>query len=119
MYRYLFFDADGTLFDFKQAEHHAFWNMVKTLRLQLKQEDENRYIQCNAALWKQFEKGLVTIDELKIKRFASFGKEVGISLDAEEACRSYQYHLSRQGILFDESISVLETLKERGYTLFL
>ncbi|MGH0052508.1 MAG: HAD family hydrolase, partial [Sphaerochaetaceae bacterium] len=75
--------------------------------------------QCNAALWRQFEKGLVTIDELKVKRFAAFGKEAGISLDAEEASRSYQYHLSRQGILFDESITVLETLKERGYSLFL
>lgn len=119
MYRYLFFDADGTLFDFEQAEHNAFWKMAEALGLPLEKEHERQYIRCNAEVWKQFEKGEVTIDELKVKRFANFASETGIFLDAEEASRSYQYQLSGQGILFDESITVLETLKERGYTLFL
>ena len=119
MYRYLFFDADGTLFDFEQAEHNAFWKMAESLSLPLERKHEQDYIRCNAEVWKQFEKGEVTIDELKVKRFANFASETGIFLDAEEASRSYQYQLSGQGILFDESITVLETLKERGYTLFL
>ncbi len=119
MYRYLFFDADGTLFDFEQAEHNAFWKMAESLDLPLERDHEQRYIHCNTEVWKQFEKGEVTIEELKVKRFADFASESSILLDAEEASKSYQYQLSKQGILFDESITVLETLKERGYTLFL
>ncbi|MDN5332793.1 MAG: 2-haloacid dehalogenase [Sphaerochaeta sp.] len=119
MYRYLFFDADGTLFDFEQAEHNAFWKMAKSLDLPLEREHEQCYIRCNTAVWRQFEKGEVTIEELKVKRFADFASETGISLDAEKASGSYQHQLSKQGILFDESSTVLETLKERGYILFL
>ncbi|MBJ2355335.1 YjjG family noncanonical pyrimidine nucleotidase [Sphaerochaeta sp. S2] len=119
MYRYLFFDADGTLFDFEQAEHNAFWKMAESLNLPLERKHEQDYIRCNAEVWKQFEKGEVTIEELKVKRFANFAWEIGIPLNPEEASQSYQQQLSRQGILFDETITVLETLKKRGYTLFL
>ena len=94
MYRYLFFDADGTLFDFEQAEHNAFWKMAKSLDLPLEREHEQCYIRCNTAVWRQFEKGEVTIEELKVKRFADFASETGISLDAEKASESYQHQLS-------------------------
>jgi YjjG family noncanonical pyrimidine nucleotidase len=119
MYRYLFFDADGTLFDFEQAEHNAFWKMAESLSLPLERKHEQDYHRCNAEVWKQFEKGAVTIEELKVKRFANFALETGLSLNPEEASRSYQQQLSGQGILFAETITVLETLKKRGYTLFL
>nr|WP_319472723.1 YjjG family noncanonical pyrimidine nucleotidase [uncultured Sphaerochaeta sp.] len=119
MYRYLFFDADGTLFDFEQAEHNAFWKMAESLSLPLERKHEQDYIRCNAEVWKLFEKGEVTIEELKVKRFADFALEIGISLNPEEASQSYQHELSGQGILFAETITVLETLKKRGYTLFL
>ncbi|MGE4453166.1 MAG: YjjG family noncanonical pyrimidine nucleotidase [Sphaerochaeta sp.] len=119
MYRYLFFDADGTLFDFHQAEHQAFWSMAEILGLALKITHEKLYISCNAEVWKQFEKGEVTIDELKSKRFASFSSASGIPLDPAQASKIYQQELAKQGILYDETITVLETLKERGYTIFL
>jgi putative hydrolase of the HAD superfamily len=119
MYRHLFFDADGTLFDFDQAEHHAFWAMAEALGLSLTQEHENLYKMCNLSCWKAFEQGTLTVETLKTRRFKLFSQESGILLDASQASRLYQYHLSLQGILFPPSINLLNTLKDRGYVLYL
>ena len=119
MYRYLFFDADGTLFDFDSAEHHAFWSMAKAMHLDLKQDHEELYKQCNLSCWKAFEKGMLSIQELKTKRFEYFSLESGIALDPMLASNLYQHHLSMQGILFSHSEEVLKLLKNRGYVLYL
>lgn len=119
MYRHLFFDADGTLFDFDQAEHHAFWAMAEALGLSLTQEHESLYKMCNLSCWKAFEQGTLTVETLKSRRFELFSQESGILLDASQASRLYQHHLSLQGILYPHSRDLLKTLKNRGYVLYL
>jgi putative hydrolase of the HAD superfamily len=74
---------------------------------------------CNLSCWKAFEQGTLTVETLKTRRFKLFSQESGILLDASQASRLYQYHLSLQGILFPPSINLLNTLKDRGYVLYL
>ncbi len=119
MYRYLFFDADGTLFDFDQAEYNAFRNMETSLGLGFSDEHAKLYNHCNQGCWQEFEKGLLTLENLKVERFKRFAAEVHLDLDAKLLSKTYETELSHQGILFEHSIEVLETLRSRGYTLFL
>lgn len=119
MYRYLFFDADGTLFDFEQAEYQAFALMAQEMGLPIEGEHFLQYKACNASCWKEFERGTLTLDSLKTKRFERFSAETNLPLDPVSASQSYQHHLAAQGILFDHSLPILSTLVSRGYTLFI
>ena len=119
MYRYLFFDADGTLFDFEQAEHHAFHSMARELGLTVQSDHFFLYKACNASCWKEFEQGALTLEQLKTKRFERFSETSRFALDAVRASESYQNHLAGQGILFGHSLGILTALTKRGYTLFL
>ncbi len=119
MYKYLFLDADGTLFDFNEAEHKAFYKMAAKLGFSASHKHLKTYKLCNEACWKAFERSELTQETLKIKRFEDFFASEDLSLDAALASRTYQSYLSEQGILFDESLPLLEALIERGYTLYL
>ena len=119
MYRYLFFDADGTLFDFNQAEDNAFKLTSETLLFPFDEETILCYRQCNELCWKEFEKGSISLEQLKTKRFADFFATIKVNLEASLASTIYQEHLSKQGILYKESIPLLQEMKNRGYHLYL
>jgi putative hydrolase of the HAD superfamily len=119
MYRHLFFDADGTLFDFDRAEQQAFSLMAQELSLPDDPSSFSLYKECNEKCWKQFEQGLITLAQLKTLRFDRFFSALTIEGNSEKASLCYQNHLSHQGILFAQSIAVLDALKSRGYVLYL
>ncbi len=119
MYRYLFFDADGTLFDFNEAENRAFYQMAEHLGFDATAEQLQRYKACNEACWKAFERFEITQTTLKTKRFEDFFSFEQLDFDPDLASRTYQGFLSHQGILYEESRPLLEELIKRGYTLYL
>lgn len=119
MYRYLFFDADGTLFDFDQAEEKAFRLTSEHLDFSCEKTTNQCYKLCNERCWKEFEKGLISLDRLKTKRFEDFFSEINLKQDAAYASEVYQKYLSMQGILYSESIPLLQEMKTRGYHLYL
>ena len=119
MYRYLFFDADGTLFDFDEAENRAFYQMAEQLGFDATPEQLQKYKACNEACWKAFERFEITQTILKIKRFEDFFASEQLDFNPDLASRTYQGFLSHQGILYEESRPLLEELIRRGYTLYL
>ena len=119
MYRYLFFGADGTLFDFNEAENHAFYQMAAKLGFNATAKQLHTYKACNEACWKAFERFEITQATLKTKRFEDFFASESLPFDPALASRTYQSYLAEQGILYKESLPLLNTLIERGYTLFL
>ncbi len=119
MYRYLFFDADGTLFDFHEAENRAFFQMTAKLGFEATAKQLETYKACNEACWKAFERSEITQATLKVKRFEDFFSAEAIPLDATLASKTYQGYLAQQGILYEESLPLLDALTERGYTLYL
>ncbi len=119
MYRYLFFDADGTLFDFHEAENRAFYQMAAKLGFSATHEQLQTYKTCNEACWKAFERFEITQVTLKTKRFEDFFASESLSIDPCLASRTYQSYLSEQGILYQESRPLLDELIKRGYTLYL
>ncbi|HKL60703.1 MAG TPA: YjjG family noncanonical pyrimidine nucleotidase [Sphaerochaeta sp.] len=119
MYRYLFFDADGTLFDFHEAENRAFYQMAAKLGFGASYTQLQKYKESNEACWKAFERFEITQETLKVKRFEDFFASESLSIDPSLASRTYQLFLSEQGILYKETLPLLDTLIERGYTLYL
>ncbi len=103
MYHHLFLDLDGTLMDFREARRRAFTRMAAIAD---SRDDASHllYARCNHSCWKEFEQGLLTIDELSLKRFVLFQEQSNLRFDVESASEVYEDHLSRQAILYLETL---------------
>ncbi len=119
MYRYLLFDADGTLFDFDSAETEAFNETCREIGVEPTPRRLLDYKEANRQVWRAFEQGTIDLDGLQTERFARFFLAQGIAADPYRTGRRFADHLSRGGQLYPETLPVLEELKERGYRLSL
>ena len=119
MYRYLFFDADGTLFDFHEAENRAFYQMAQALGFSATPGQLQLYKACNQACWEAYERFEITQTTLKTKRFEDFFAAENLEFEPALASRTYQKFLSSQGILYEQSRPLMDELIKRGYTLYL
>jgi 2-haloacid dehalogenase len=93
-YSWLLFDADDTLFDFPRAEANALEWTLDELGIPSSPDYFEIYARCNLAVWKEFERGLVTSTELRTKRFHLFFDEVGITADPETVSPLYLRNLA-------------------------
>ncbi|MFA7118817.1 MAG: YjjG family noncanonical pyrimidine nucleotidase [Sphaerochaetaceae bacterium] len=115
MYTHLFFDCDGTLFDFDQSEQLAFGLTAQAFGF-----DDSLlplYHQINLQCWKEFEKGSLTMEDLNIERFIRFFQLTNCKADALQASPYFVKRLSCLGIPYPQAKETLQTLKERGYHL--
>lgn len=118
-YEIIIFDADETLFDFKKSERHAFKNTMLEFNIEY---DENYHLKVysdiNAAIWKEFENGLITQKELKVERFKRLSHKLNIQFNDFEFSKSYVKHLSYASFLYDDSIDLIESLY-KDFKLFI
>lgn len=108
-YKFLLFDADETLFDFKMAEKMAFSATLKSYNLPENNESHTVYSEANAEQWALLEKNLVTKEELKSNRFKKFCDHFGYKCDPKEMSDIYITSLANQSHIFD---GVLEIVRE-------
>ena len=71
-YRWLLMDADNTLFDFNAAEEYAITRTLVHYGLSPAAGVKACYKGANAAVWAAFEKGLISQEALRVKRFELF-----------------------------------------------
>jgi 2-haloacid dehalogenase len=71
-YEWLLFDADGTLFDYDQAEGIALRKVFRLHGLEFEPTHLTTYRQINHAAWQALEKGELTLSLLKVRRFELF-----------------------------------------------
>ena len=117
-YTHLFFDADGTLFDFNTSEKKALKKAMRVLCGTWDNAFVQLYHQINKAAWKELEKKLITLDELKVLRFERFMKQTGLVFDPAEMSRVYTSFLAQSDDLFPGTLDTLENLYKK-YTLVL
>ena len=67
-YKAILMDNDGTLMDFKAAEANALSSVLSLLKIE-NPEAEAVYSEINARCWRDFEKGIITQEELRLRRF--------------------------------------------------
>ncbi|MEM7130765.1 MAG: YjjG family noncanonical pyrimidine nucleotidase [Chloroflexota bacterium] len=117
-YKWLLFDADGTLFDFEKAESMAFQRSVTELGYSYKPDYLTMYKQVNKQLWDAFEQGKVAQDVLKIRRFERFFEVAGITGNAEHFSQRYVTHLAEGNYLLDGAENLVKMLS-KSYRLLI
>lgn len=80
-YSWLFFDLDNTLLDFGASSKLAFMELFKERGQDLNDSDYAVYQEINHKVWVDLEKGLITSEELKPKRWSLFLNKMGYSYD--------------------------------------
>lgn len=111
-YRYLLFDLDDTLLDFKKTEEDAFHNAM--LRSGLKEEEGylELYSEINHKKWMQLNEGLINKQDIFRTRFQEFFERVGIHADGDEFNQTYLNALSEPVHYVDGVVEVLGELNK-------
>ncbi|MDD3996903.1 MAG: YjjG family noncanonical pyrimidine nucleotidase [Sphaerochaetaceae bacterium] len=118
-YTHLLFDADGTLYDFKEAEVYAITKLFEELGVPNTASIVEVYSIINKALWKEFEDGCVTIEALKTERFRRFFSHLGMDKDPIATGVRYLDFLASSNHMFDWTVEILEQLHAEGYRISL
>lgn len=125
-YQNLFFDLDHTLWDFDANAKDSLIELYDSFELSSKainsfEEFYQVYLVHNGILWSRFEKGYISIDELKWKRMWRTLLDFKIADEAlaKEMSHSFLELLPTKSKVFDYTFEILEYLKTRGYRLHL
>jgi 2-haloacid dehalogenase len=110
-YTWLLFDADDTLFDFPKAEANALkWTLEQT-GLPFQPEFVGFYSRFNQQVWQEFERGEVTSQELRVKRFRLFFDETHLDGNPQAVSPLYLRNLALGTGLLDGAEEVVRALK--------
>ena len=108
-YKAVLLDADDTIFDFKASERSAFTRTAE--HFGFSPELYPTYHRINDGLWKALERGEVTKDRLRVKRYELLSEEAGLSYDPKEVTEYYSDRLAEGYFLMDGAIELLKALK--------
>lgn len=108
----LLFDADGTLYDFPASERHALSRLFPSLGIPLNEDTVSLYQKENSLCWREYEQGLITVPELKEKRFTLFFSDIGLEADSHKAGNDFAEYLGEKGVLFPGAGELLFTLSQ-------
>lgn len=117
MYKYIFWDLDETLLDFKSAEATAIAEVLKIFGINPQKETIELYSKINLSCWKRYEKGEISRDEIYTNRVVLLGEKLGKALDVKRFSDEYFSRLSRQGQVFPFAVSILKYLNKKGYVM--
>jgi 2-haloacid dehalogenase len=109
-YELLLIDADDTLFDFRACEEAALRAALGESGIAWSERALREYALANREAWTGFERGLLTHEELKLRRFEDFFARMGIQGDAREVGARYVARLSEERILMPGAEAVLRLL---------
>ncbi len=112
-YEVLLFDADDTLYDYNKAETFALEKMFKHFNLKYKKEYREIFKKINTQMWLDFEKGLISQDRLKVKRFESLFDKIRVKGVEGDFGGVYQDYLAQGDFLFEESMDIVRKLSKK------
>jgi 2-haloacid dehalogenase len=112
-YRWLVFDADGTLFDFHLGETTALQLTTGKNGIKYSPNLHTVYNAISADLWRQFELGEISLMHLRVVRFERLFAELGIDLEAESFNRDFMEALGQQRQLLPGAEAVVRDLSSR------
>ena len=115
-YKFLLLDADGTFLNFALTEKIALDLLFDHYNLTHDEKTFSSYEEGNRLCWREFEQGIISMDELKVKRFSLFFAKEGLHFDPSEANRLYVHYLASNGHYISGAEDVLKRLSH-DYTL--
>lgn len=120
-YRFLLFDADGTLLDFDQDMDKAFRATYRACfgdQRPFSQELLDCYEQCNTRWWAKLERGECTKPELVVARFRDFLAETGLTGEPEKINQEYFKNLGQGGAVYPGALELIRDLS-KSYELYI
>jgi 2-haloacid dehalogenase len=112
-YQWLFFDADGTLFDYDRAEVTALEQAFQRIGAPFDSGFLTKYRRINQELWQALEKGLITPEALKVRRFELLFKATGLINSPTDFSAVYLDCLANCSELIDGASDVLGVLHQK------
>jgi putative hydrolase of the HAD superfamily len=112
-YRWLVFDADGTLFDFHLAETTALRLTTRKHGFEYSSHLHDVYNAISAELWGKFERGETTLKKLRVSRFERLFSELGIGAEPVSFNVDFMNDLGRQTQLLPGAEAVVRVLSAR------
>ncbi len=112
-YTWLLFDADGTLFDFDQAERLALEMTFQAFELAFGDQAERAFHEINAAVWLDFEQGRISSVELRVLRFERLFAALDWQADAKAVSAFYQRGLASHSTLLPGAEQTVRALAGR------
>lgn len=117
-YRYLLFDADDTLLDFKAAERAALDSLFKQVSIELTPKIREQYMTINHSLWAAFERSEITRDDVLHTRFKKLFEELNVTVPDINLEKTYQDLLASGHQTMADVFEVLDALKDK-YELYI
>jgi 2-haloacid dehalogenase len=111
-YPWLFFDADGTLFDYNRAEATAFRKAFDLLQFQFEENYLDTYQKINRGLWQALERHEITPALLRVRRFELLLETLQLSGSADDLNIAYVEQLGLCNDLIDGAYEVLQTVSK-------
>jgi len=125
-YQHVFFDLDHTLWDFNANAEETLKEIYRFFNLESKaistfQQFYSIYINHNATLWSRFEKGYISVEELKWKRMWRTLLDFQIADErlSKEMSEYFLKILPQKKRVFEYTYEILEYLTEKKYSLHL
>ena len=110
MIKYILFDVDDTLLDFKKAEAAAIRKTFERIGIPADDALIKRYSEINDSQWKLLEQGVLSREQVLVRRFDILFGELGLKVPSEMAQASYEYLLGIGHYFIDGAEELLEAL---------
>ena len=114
-YPWLWFDADGTLFDYNRAEGAAFRKAFDLLRFGFEEHYLEVYQRINRELWRALERDEITPAVLRVRRFELLLQALQLSGSADDLNTVYVEQLGQCTDLIDGAYQVLQSLHRSSH----
>ena len=111
-YKVLIFDLDNTLLDYDRTENYALDKTLVFYGIEPSQQLKESYRTINEENWKLFEKGEISSETLRVRRFDQFGDFHGFGWNAAEVSRNYLKFLGEGGFLLDGARPLIDDLRQ-------
>ena len=112
-YRFLLFDVDDTLLDFKACEQSALKESLQAFHINYDQNLIDYYQQYNQSLWRDFESGKILRETIFEIRFDHLFQTFQINVDGKQFEAYYRQRLSANHQLMPHALEVLSHLSKK------
>lgn len=109
-YRWIVFDADGTLFDYKRSELNALRNTFRQYGLEFDETIHQAFARINSRLWSEFERGRISSAQLRVRRFEELAAKIKSNFSAPGFSADYLWNLGGECTLLPGALDVVRRL---------
>lgn len=110
-------DIDDTIFDFHESAKATILKCSNDFGIKFTPEMLSHYMKQNEFLWGQYEKGIITREDIFRVRFPQLFKEYNINIDGIAFEESFQKHFKTEFKLIDGAIEMIKYLSNK-YDLY-